>query len=916
MLVTRSSTGSGVTVYQFRDDGSGDTAPATPVSVQDGGSTITVTTGPLRFEVPKSGFTILDRVRLDLNQNGQYETSEEIISPDSRNGGIFVGRNGTESPDVNVQRDGEDLPAPIVEIEENGPVRAVIRAEMPARCVGRGNGPSGGNCGTEHRHGYAVRIYAYAGSPSLKIDYQLQNSPKNEAYGNPLYFEESRLDFRLNLANNPTVRVGMGDAGKNVYSRSAGNGLFLAQEFDDTFSIRDLANGNALDSGSRPDGFVDVSDNRWGVTAAIRNFWQMWPNGIEIDDSNKLSMQLFPGWSAQYHCNTSPDNTGCNDDGEDAGVSATGWYWLEDMQHVVKETLLHFHGAPAGNFDEEVVDVARTFQYYPVPVIPVSHYKDTGVTLDLDGLMLPGSRVDTWEGFDLGDQRQPLVCTSGNGLVDRKPDRYRDEGCDPNDNRYNFGWNYFYIDIKKRINNQAPNDHLKTEEHFIVSENPANYFVAEAKAMGELNVRPQWMAQYTHAADHGTIGWDNNTIPTGSTWKENTSDRGVFLAGSGPEGDPRDDQHGWYYHVEDAYYYTGNLWIKDWYRFIKEMRLPLLTLTSLHNKSSRENAHSMNHVLQAYRVIGDDGGNSYLNLIKSYMRNTQFGTQSPRCGQRYTVGNQNREQVFEAGYYMRMLINFMSEIQGPDGDAQTWAESFNMLSGMAEWNYNIGRFGDIFFNCQTNPGGDGNDPNESSNKSHVVPDPVAWYFWNTGQRRFIDQAIQYVEEGIPPGQGQLPNVTHIGNYDKYEGDYRGRVYELGARGSRADFNPPATINDLCYVPTGSNGVTLNWTPPVGATRYHVVWSDKPISATFTQSNSFSNWWAANAVGTEPQPLAGQLFINHSQSGDYEYRIFSFDNAGNMSGISNAARPASGPDDPNCQPVEIPLPAPPGNTRVQ
>ena len=63
--------------------------------------------------------------------------------------------------------------------------------------------------------------------------------------------------------------------------------------------------------------------------AAVRNFWQTWPNGLAVDAGNKLSLQLFPAWSAQWH---------------DKQLSPSGLYWLEDMQHVYKEALLYFHG--------------------------------------------------------------------------------------------------------------------------------------------------------------------------------------------------------------------------------------------------------------------------------------------------------------------------------------------------------------------------------------------------------------------------------------------------------------------------------------------------------------------------------------------------------------------------------------------
>jgi hypothetical protein len=100
------------------------------------------------------------------------------------------------------------------------------------------------------------------------------------------------LELRSNLTTNPMVRFGLRNG--SVYQRSVGNGLDLAQEFHNSFKIYDLATGGVVGSGGQPEGFINISDGSRGVTAMIRNFWQMWPTGLEVDGQNKLSLQLFP----------------------------------------------------------------------------------------------------------------------------------------------------------------------------------------------------------------------------------------------------------------------------------------------------------------------------------------------------------------------------------------------------------------------------------------------------------------------------------------------------------------------------------------------------------------------------------------------------------------------------------------------
>ena len=71
-----------------------------------------------------------------------------------------------------------------------------------------------------------------------------------------------------------------------------------------------------------------------------------------------LSLELFPDSGAQWYANR---------------VSPTGLYWLQDMQHVYKETLLVFHGPdiPDGELHRE----AKRFNHPPVAILPASWYR-------------------------------------------------------------------------------------------------------------------------------------------------------------------------------------------------------------------------------------------------------------------------------------------------------------------------------------------------------------------------------------------------------------------------------------------------------------------------------------------------------------------------------------------------------------
>lgn len=243
----------GDAVYHFAD--SGHTDPADPVTVVEGNDAITVTTGPLRFTVSKTAFNVLDEVWFDQDDDGVFEAGERVIVSHSQNGGVFEPRAGAGATQYDTAR--ADL---TIDVEESGPMRAVIHVKAPTQFITT----------TNHTHGFAARIYAYAGKPYVKVDYQLQNSAK-VVRSWPLYFESMNLDFQLDLGANPTVKFGLGDDTVFAVADSA----YLAQEMHHTFKI--YTPTQVYDSGRLPDnegldGFIDVTDGSRGVTGMIRNF--------------------------------------------------------------------------------------------------------------------------------------------------------------------------------------------------------------------------------------------------------------------------------------------------------------------------------------------------------------------------------------------------------------------------------------------------------------------------------------------------------------------------------------------------------------------------------------------------------------------------------------------------------------------
>lgn len=836
--------------------------PGESVNVTEDGSSITVTTGPVRFTVNKTNFNLLDTVWFDGNGDRQYASAERVVLPDdgvtSFHGGIFDGCQVSGYSCVqSLQRD-RSMPAPTCVVEENGPARAVVRCERLTNYV---DADDNGIAET-HEHGYAVRIYAYAGRADVKIDYQLQNAAKGgdltqDKFADPLYFNS--LDLRWNLElSAPTVRVGRHN--DSAYSQSLGSGVYVAQESDDVYTIRNAGSGSTLESCSttdvcQPYGWIDASDGSRGVFATIRNFWQMWPNGLEVDGSGQLVLQLWPSWSSMWRENQSPPR-----------FSSSGVYWLEDMQAAYKEVLLHFHDGSMT--DADCSNLAKTFQYYPVPTLDNTWYETTAVTLDYDGhhgLTSPShatTRLYDWCANDA-------------------------QACDRSEVDYRMGWDNFWMESPSR--KESPDSgggYPPTQEFFIASESPHHYWQTDAFAIGELNIRPQWLPGFDYDTEWSTLLLESN----GDTLRDQGDTADYPLPDSGRDAKKWGDEHVWMYHVEDAYYVTGNPWIRDQYEFIGEFRRRRLKSHpgpgGIHdgysNPATRAAAHTLHNALEAYRITGDT---EILALIDDYMQYRLFPEHDPRCGnRRIDVGwdiecNSAGETAapWEGGFLMRTLIDIMSEV---DRDSSTWATAFQMASAWATYNEQYGRFANRL-DCVT-PAPCGVTASQSEGNSHTVPDPVMWYYWNTGRVFYRNDVEDYVDGGI---NGGSPPYYSANWTDDWNGDFHNRYRDWVLAQSRPDATPPAAVADLA-VTLGGSTATVTWSAPAGAAHYQLVWSDKPIAASYTSDPGFTNWWRANPVDPGQANPAGTA-VTVSSSPVY-FVLFSFDAAGNMSGMSNVA----------------------------
>ena len=226
------------------------------------GDALTVETGRLRarFEAKRSGFPT--RVWVDADGDSRFADAEEVAP-----GRLMAARVTDDAGKVFAS----DTPAEGVEVEEAGPLRAVVKV-------------TGHHRDAEGKAflAYINRFVFTAGSPLVRLCYTWGNDRDEEF----TRFRAISLDIPF-PTRDAAWRVGLG-AGKERAGRGAAS---LRQMRDNAFTLESA--GSAGDKGERADGWVDLSAGGLGLTAAVRDFWQLYPKALRVTDAG-LSLDLCP----------------------------------------------------------------------------------------------------------------------------------------------------------------------------------------------------------------------------------------------------------------------------------------------------------------------------------------------------------------------------------------------------------------------------------------------------------------------------------------------------------------------------------------------------------------------------------------------------------------------------------------------
>jgi len=850
-------------VYTLKQRAAPAAPPSTPLVVAEMEGRILVSTGPLKLAVRTSGFNLLDEVWLDMDGDGTFAPGEQLVFSGDFGGGRLVGRSGMASEQQPARSRGELR----VVIEEAGPVRAVLRISAPTLYRGH----------EDHLHGFAVRLSAYAGSPVVRIDYQLQNSALGTGLDAPvppdkpdlrtglswpLYFEEAGLELAFRLGT--PLRVATAFEGGAVLERDLAEPWSLRQTFHDAASF---ASASAREQGARSEGWIDLQGPVAGVGLVVRHVWQRWPKGVDVEPSGRAAIALFPSWSEQYVYD------------EGAGRHAfggTGLYWLEDMQHSLDTVALVFHGP--GLAPSQVRGVRAAVEQPPVVSLHLTWYQQTGVSFSLDGVVPLAAPTD------IGPSRAPAYS----------------EYSFANGDTYRFGWNGFG---QGSVHAEVAGGWVPPGLSFVATGNPQSWFEEERFAMAELNLRTQWLPGYRFAEHFDRVLLGDSDWGSG-TWRRFDGHGVLRTDGERLASMPRtcwdapDDSWGWLYQLEAFYLQSANPWVRDLFESLGEYRKSsVLLLAPFPGVPSGSDGHRLGGALAAYRVLGDL---ELFNLVAHRilhdgpLRTASFGRPpNDSAGGLYfglpaqrmpEYGNHASPEGPGLGFLSQAVISFLDEVR--DSDAAAWGTGFQLVAGYSSFNTQWLRFGASVTPPATAA---------SSQIGHLLVDSQAWYLRHAGLDPALTDLTTYLDSGLnggtPPFYPQCLRAwgTLLDNGRTNCIAWPGRYLTFALSTPKADTQPPAAIGDLEALVEGS-GVRLSWTTPADARRLLLVWSEKPIRWRATSEAEVS-WWGAHATGLGdwtpvPEQRQSTVLDDLPKGASVYLAAVTLDEADNVSGLSN------------------------------
>ena len=337
---------------------------ADPIAVDETDTTITVTTGGLRATIARRTGQLLEAVDLDgrrvleaAREDGPVLHTGAVSSWEHFEGAVWnnAGWDKTRTIERHPVAEADYLSGPFrprsVTIESKGPLHAVIAVEGRHRPMSEGEDVVAAGI-----YDTMTRLHFYRGQHYIVVEHTIAHTDTQSPRWMYM-FRSAGLGHSLALSPAVEVTIGSHDDDRAPpssidFPMPPGQSAWLYQygydaktkgqpRFD--FGTRDALGVVGLGHGTTGR-YVDVSDERVGVTVAIRNAWRDAPASISVAH-DRLQISLHA------------DAPGLKDD-----VPATRpAYDLDFGERSSHEVLLYFHTGSA--LDARAAAVAEAFEY-------------------------------------------------------------------------------------------------------------------------------------------------------------------------------------------------------------------------------------------------------------------------------------------------------------------------------------------------------------------------------------------------------------------------------------------------------------------------------------------------------------------------------------------------------------------------
>jgi hypothetical protein len=299
------------------------------IQISETNDSITVSTGSLIFVVRKTGkgFNLFNRVLIDKDGDGLI--NDEIVSPSLNNGAVIWDRFDSTYTSAN------DLTYK-VKIEESGPLYCIIKIT--------GSHSNGSN--DPRFYGYQCRITALAGKSYLKVQYTLKNSFYKQR--GALAMHGMSIKLRSNVSGTPNVTF---FSDSLLSASSLTDSAYLFQRTPSSFLVKNSS--TTVDAGNRALGWVDISNNSWGVALGDYEFASNCPNEVGAQSDGTIEARTFPKRYVQGTLDS-------------VGYKWSDRFFLGAGEHKTHRFCIYFHKGTAASAN--VSNVMANFNH---PLLPV-----------------------------------------------------------------------------------------------------------------------------------------------------------------------------------------------------------------------------------------------------------------------------------------------------------------------------------------------------------------------------------------------------------------------------------------------------------------------------------------------------------------------------------------------------------------